>query len=222
MKKNYYLWVILFIFLSTYNFYDSTELKLNFFSIKYIEIKGTKNSSQKDIEKKLNNIKGKNLFFLNRKNFQNLLDDIDFVETFEIKKIYPNKVRVEVIELEPIGVYINDQGKRYLLLKNNRIIKNYDNSFTNLPEVNGEGAIEKFSNFYKKIENSKFNLNLVKKYNYYATRRWDILLNDNKLIKLPPENYNESLEKFAEIYEKSEFNKFKIFDFRIKNELIMR
>ena len=172
--------------------------------------------------KKLNNIKGKNLLFLNRKNFQNLLDDIDFVETFEIKKIYPNKVRVEVIELEPIGVYINEQGKRYLLLKNNRLIKNYENSFTNLPEVNGEGAIENFSNFYKTIENSKFNLNLVKKYNYYATRRWDVLLNDNKLIKLPPENYNESLEKFAEIYEKSEFNKFKIFDFRIKNELIMR
>ena len=222
MKKNYYLWVILFIFLSTYNFYDGTKFKLEFFSIKHIEINGVVNSSKKEIEKKLKNIKDKNLFFLNYNNFKGTLDDIDFVQTFKIKKIYPNKVKIEVIELEPIGIYINDIDNNYLLLKNNKIINNYKNNFTNLPEVHGKGAIENFSNFYKKIEKSKFNIKLVKKYNYYATRRWDVLLNDNKLIKLPPENYNEALEKFAEIYEKSEFNKFKIFDFRIKNELIMR
>ena len=48
------------------------------------------------------------------------------------------------------------------------------------------------------------------------------LYKDEKLIKLPPENYKESIVKFLEIYEKSAFKKFKVFDFRIKNQLIMR
>jgi len=65
-------------------------------------------------------------------------------------------------------------------------------------------------------------LNLVKKFNYHNVNRWDLLLVNEKLIKLPPENYEESVAKFIEIYEKSSFEKFKVFDFRVKNELILR
>ena len=35
-------------------------------------------------------------------------------------------------------------------------------------------------------------------------------LKNEKLIKLPPENYEESVAKFLEIYEKSSFEKFKV------------
>ena len=82
--------------------------------------------------------------------------------------------------------------------------------------------MEKFSDFYSSIQKTGLNLKLVKKFNYYGINRWDPLLVNEKLIKLPPENYEESVVKFLEIYEKSSFEKFKVFDFRIKNELIVR
>ena len=104
---------------------------------------------------------------------------------------------------------------------NNKIrMKEY--VFENLPKVYGTGAAEKFSSFYKNLKETGFNINLVKKFNYYDINRWDLLLNDEKLIKLPPENYKEAVVKFIEIYEKSKFRKFKVFDFRIKNELILK
>ena len=100
--------------------------------------------------------------------------------------------------------------------------KNHNYEFENLPKVYGEGALEKFSDFYSSLQKIGLNLKLVKQFNYYHVNRWDLLLEDEKLIKLPPENYEESVIKFLEIYENTDFEKFKVFDFRIKNELIMR
>ena len=48
------------------------------------------------------------------------------------------------------------------------------------------------------------------------------LLKDEKLIKLPVKNYEESILKFLQIYEENSFKQFKIFDFRISDELIVR
>ena len=94
--------------------------------------------------------------------------------------------------------------------------------FENLAEVTGEGALNKFSNFYSTLEKTELNLKMIKKFNYHSINRWDLILSNGKLIKLPPENYLESVTKFIEIYEKTSFEKFKVFDFRIKNELIVK
>ena len=53
---------------------------------------------------------------------------------------------------------------------------------------------------------------------------WDISLNNGKLVKLPSERDKsiESLKKFLLIYQKEKFKKFKVFDFRVKNQLIMQ
>ena len=147
---------------------------------------------------------------------------MNFINSLEIKKIYPKKIKVTVIEDLPIGIYSNDNGEKYLLLENNKIIKNHNYEFENLPEVYGEGALEKFSNFYSNLQKTSLNLNLVKRFNYHDINRWDILLKDEKLIKLPADNYENSILKFLEIYEKNGFKKFRIFDFRIKNELIVK
>ena len=117
---------------------------------------------------------------------------------------------------------IDNNGEKHLMLENNRIIKNHNYELEDLPKVYGEGALGKFSNFHSTLKKTGLNLKLIKQFNYYDINRWDILLIDGKLIKLPTENYEKSILKFLEIYEKSSFKKFKIFDFRIKNELIMR
>lgn len=220
MKKNYYLWVIFFIFLSTYNFYGKKDNNLKFLSIGDIEIVGTNNSDKKNILKEFNKIKGRNLILFNKKDLKEL-KKIDFVNSYEIRKIYPNKIKVKVIEDRPIGIFINENNIEYLLLENNKKLKNLK-KYNSLPKVYGTNAYINFFSFYENIKKSKININIIKQYKYYEINRWDLFLNDGKIIKLPPENYIISLDKFSEIYEKSEFSKFKIFDFRIKNELILK
>jgi len=223
MKKKFFLWFFLLIFLTTYNYYNKKKPALGFFSIKEIEIEGIKNSNKEELEIRLDKIRKKNIIFLNQKDLKEVIRNIDFINSLEIKKLYPNKIRITVIEDIPIGVYLNDNnGEKHLMLENNRIIKNHNYELEDLPKVYGEGALGKFSNFHSTLKKTGLNLKLIKQFNYYDINRWDILLIDGKLIKLPTENYEKSILKFLEIYEKSSFKKFKIFDFRIKNELIMR
>ena len=57
---------------------------------------------------------------------------------------------------------------------------------------------------------------------FYETNRWDIETKDNKIIKLPIKNYTQSLENYLKIKSKSEFKKYRVFDYRIKNQLILK
>tara|TARA_Y100000590_G_scaffold372170_1_gene435061 strand:+ start:4576 stop:5244 length:669 start_codon:yes stop_codon:yes gene_type:complete len=222
MKKKFFLWFFLLIFLTTYNYQVEKNSYLEFFSVKEIEIEGVKNSSKKELISRLNTIKSKNIIFLREKDFKEVIKGVDFINSLKIKKIYPKKIKINVVEDLPIGIYLNDNGKEQLLLENNKVIKDHNYKFENLPKVYGEGALEKFSDFYSSLQKTDLNLNLVKQFNYYDINRWDLLLKDEKLIKLPSKNYEESVLKFLTIYEKNNFKKFKVFDFRIKNELIVR
>ena len=62
----------------------------------------------------------------------------------------------------------------------------------------------------------------LKKYTFYETRRWDLETINKKIIKLPVKNYNRSLISYLEIKNKNDFTKYKVFDYRLENQLILK
>jgi len=75
---------------------------------------------------------------------------------------------------------------------------------------------------YETLKKLDFPLNSVKKYILYNSNRWDIEIENNQIIKLPEVNYNDSLKNYLSLANKNEFKKYKIFDFRINNQLILK
>ena len=47
-------------------------------------------------------------------------------------------------------------------------------------------------------------------------------MKSNKIIKLTSIEYKKSLKSFLNFKDKNEFEKYKIFDFRVKNQLILK
>ena len=221
-KKSFFLWLLLFIFLTTYSL-DSIEIKQSsFFPVKTIDIEGVTNSDKNEIQKMLNKFYGKSIIFISRSQFNHISKSLKFINQLQIKKIYPDKIKVKVIEYKPLGVFF-DKNKKILLLEDGFVIDNFEfDQFINLPIVKGSGAIKRFHLFYKSLENANFHLDLVKQFNYFDINRWDIVLKDDKLLKLPSKNYQNSLDKFLSIYKKEDFRGFKVFDFRIIGELILK
>ena len=76
--------------------------------------------------------------------------------------------------------------------------------------------------FFKILKQMNFPLNLIHKLNYFDIGRWDIVLKNDKLIKLPKKNYTMSIKKFLSIYEKDNFVNFSVFDFRVKGQLVLK
>ena len=51
--------------------------------------------------------------------------------------------------------------------------------------------------------------------------RWDIKLKNERVIKLPEYNYIDMLENFILIKGDKNFDKYRIFDYRIKDQLVL-
>ena len=45
---------------------------------------------------------------------------------------------------------------------------------------------------------------------------------NNKTIKLSPQNYKDNLEHYLNLINKKEFKKYNLYDYRIKNQLIIK
>ena len=219
MKKRSLIALALLLLLTTFN----SQKKFNLNSILKIEKIIIVNNfivKKKYIKKKLSFLYDTNLFFLKTPNVEKQLIKISFIESFKIKKIYPNKIKITIFEKKPIVVLQNKQSKYYYTDKGDVI--NYINlkEFENLPIVFGDK--ENFKFFYDNLIKIKFPTNEIKKFYLFESKRWDLITKKNQTIKLPIKNYNKSLLNFMNLKYQGNFEKFKIFDYRINEQLILK
>ena len=163
----------------------------------------------------------KNIIFLNSNELKKNIDQKGFIEKIEIKKIFPNKLVIKVYEKEPIALLIDNKQKKYYLSKENDLIEfRKILKYENLPIVRGE-----HNNFKKLFDNlikTNFPIDQIKSYQSFKVNRWNIEMSDKKILKLPEKNYIKSLINFMSIKDKTNFEKYKVFDYRLSNQLILK
>ena len=221
IKKNFLFWLLIFIFLSTYSISAIQKKKILFFTIESINIQGLINVSKVDFDNKSKKLFGQSLIFLNRNDLVEIASEFNFIKEIKIKKIYPNTLNIIITENKPLGIF-NEKDQKILLLESGKTVSNYNiKEGSRLINVKGTGAKKKFYKFYKILEKTNFEIDLIEELNYHNIDRWDIVLKDGKTAKLPTESFESSIEKFISIYDKDNFNNFKIFDFRVNGQLIL-
>ena len=162
----------------------------------------------------------KNIFFLNSYDIKKKLNKKNSIKSIEIKKIYPNKIIIKIFEKEPIAILINNDSKFFLGKKFDIIDYKKIDKFKNLPVIYGDK--KNYKELFQNLKSINFPTNLIAKYFLLDSKRWNLELIDQKLIKLPPKDYKKSLKNFLTIKESINFDKYKIFDYRLKNQLILK
>jgi cell division protein FtsQ len=218
MKKRL---VVAFALLLLFSTYKSQKLfSIEIFNIKEIEIENNSILSEKNIKKNLNFLYDSNLFFLNTFDIEKKLKKIAFIESYQVKKIYPNKLKIKIFEKKPIAV-LQYKKKKFYISENYNLI-DYINLAINkdLPEVFGNK--NNFKTFHKSLKKINFPLDIIKKYYFYEAKRWDLEIYEKKVIKLPTKDYIKSLEHFINLSKKNNFKIYDTFDYRINNQLILK
>ena len=218
MKKKIFISFVLLILLTTIT--SQQKDIIHKFSLKIIKIENNFFVKEKEIKKSLAPIYGKNLFFLNNIEIEKALMQISFIESFKLKKIYPNTLKIIIFEKQPIAILFDKKKKYYLSEKSDLIEFVYIKNYENLPLVIGNK--EKFKDFYIDLKKTNFPLDQIKKFTFYESTRWDIETVNKKLIKLPTNNYLKSIENYLDLIRNQNLNKYKMFDFRIENQIIMK
>ena len=219
MKKRFLIGLLLLFLFSTFNI----KFNKTFFSnlqIKNITIENNKIIKEEEIKEKLSFLYKTNFFFLRTKNIEKKLKEIQFIESYQIKKIYPNNLRIKIIEKKPIAIIQRMKQKKYFTDRGDLIDFRDIEKFKKLPIVFGDE--KSFSTFYLNLKNINFPFEEIEKFYLFKSKRWDLLTFKNQLIKLPVNDYNKSLLNFISLKDQAIFEKYKIFDYRIKNQLILK
>ena len=218
MKKRTIIAIILLTLLTTIT--SQNEINFSKFNLKKIIIKNNSLIKEEEIKKSLISIYNKNLIFLDNKEIEQKLMKNGYIESFYIKKKYPNTLEIKIIEKKPIAILFFNKKKFYLSEKieliNFKRIKEYEN----LPYIFGNK--DDFKIFFFELKKINFPISQIKKFTLFETKRWDLETLDNKVIKLPIDNYSQSLENYLNLIDKDIFKKYKLFDYRIGNQLILK
>ena len=219
MKNKPIFLIALFILFST--FISQNKFTIKKFEIREIKIENNEILKDQELLNAFSFLYNKNIIFLNSYDLKKNIDLNSFIEKIEIKKIFPDKLVIKVFEKEPVAILIDKDKKKFFLGKKIDLIEYKEIlKYENLPIVRGE-----IKNF-KKLSNDLIKVNFpteqILSYRYFDINRWDIEMVDKKILKLPIKNYTEGLINFMSIKNKIDFEKYKIFDYRFNNQLILK
>ena len=214
-KKYIFFYFIILLILSS--IHNSNFEYNNFFVIKKIKVIGLDKSNNLLLEKKLVDLIGYNIFTLKRDSFK-FINSINFIKDYNVKKIYPNQVKIYLKSARAISVikYLNES----VVLGNNGKIIVLENLPTNVPSVTGTKDIKQVFQTLKLIDKSNLNIANIKKIEFFPSERIDIEFKNKKKIRFPTNLTIDNLNFSLKIMEDNEFNKLNILDLRIPNKII--
>jgi|CoawatStandDraft_6_1074263.scaffolds.fasta_scaffold19956_2 cell division protein FtsQ len=217
-KKNNIIIYLLFLFIlsTTSAKLVNNENKLSS-SISKINIEGLSERKNLEILNSLNNFLYKNILTINKDELIKILEKHNIIEEFNIKKIYPSTLNIEIKPTKFIA-RVSNNGQ-YLVGANGKLIEDRNNNEL-LPYIFGKFNTNNFLLFKKDIEKSIFPFSNLKTLYFFPSKRWDILTNNDVLIKLPQEHMTASLNLSQKIIDNDNFKDNKFIDLRVKNHLV--
>lgn len=194
----------------------------NGFIIKNVDIKGINHLNQKNILKTINHYNKQNFFNVNLKNIYNEIKQNTWVEEVSIKKIYPDTLKVDLIEKEPIAIWQNKSAYHLITKKGEIILEANLNKFKNhLPIIIGKNA---HKNVYSILQILNIDKNLTKNIwslTFLNERRWDIHFNQGLTIRLPSTRVKEAWGKVILLSEKFNILSLDLTELDLRNSYVV-
>ena len=219
LTKGKKILIYLFLFLIVGSINNTVLTNIRFDTNKIIQISGLNQNQNTNILESIKELNLKNIFFLNGNEISKIISSNNLVENYEIFKKYPYALDIK-IERTDFLAKINNNGKIFLIGTNGKLsdVKFLDKE---LPFIFGKPRIDEFIKFTNIIDQSKLSFNQVKNLYFFPSKRWDLELKNNVILKLSKDHTKLSLDQAFEILNDNNFNDIKVVDARIKNQIVL-
>ena len=219
-KKNKIIIYLLFLFiLSTTSAKFINDQNTISSSVSKINTTGLSERKNLEISNNLNNFLYESIFVISKDEIKKILEKHNIIKEFSIKKIYPSTLNIEIKPTKFIARVFNNG--QYLVGANGKLIEDKNNNEL-LPYIFGEFNSLDFLSFKQNIEKSIFSFSNLKTLYFFPSGRWDILTNNDILIKLPQEDIVASLNLSKKLIDNDNFKDNKFIDLRVKNHLVTK
>ena len=221
-KNKIFFLVFLLVFFSSINNKLFLEKKDSILNINEIRINGLNNEEKIKLTQEFKSILFENILLTNQKNFTNILNKNNLIQSFNVKKKYPNSILIDIKKANFLAI-TNVNNKKYLVGSNGKLIDYHsiNNHEKKLPFIFGKVDYSDFIYFKKIVDKSEFNYENITSLYHFPNNRWDVKTKNGILIKLPEENFFNALNFANKVIYNNKFNANKVIDLRISNHMII-
>ncbi len=200
-----------FIALGGITFLSISIYECCFFSTLYVF--GRKITPQEEIKACFTPFYRKSIFFLHLPTLHEKISKLLWVKSVTIKRRFPQTIYLSIQEKKPIALWFFNK-KNYFVDEEGDVLTATDLSqgFSHLFCIFGEDAHKEFPNLLKNMQSYQDILRRATRFTYIRKRRWDLLIDNSVLVKLPDENLKIALDKLRIMLENYDF---KVIDLRI-------
>ena len=217
-SRKFLFYISLLIIFSSIN--NNSINNLSFIKSPNINISGLDEEDNQSLQNEIKNLSLETIFLIKKNEIIKLINKNSLIERYEVFKKYPFNIDIK-IEKTNFFAKINKNGEIFLIGSNGKLTLN-KSDFMELPYIFGKPNINEFLKFKKIIDESQFSYNQIKNLYFFPSKRWDLKLKDDILLRLPINFTYETLDdlnEFIENYDNKE--NLKIVDARIKNKIIL-
>ena len=211
-SKKILIYFFLLLLVGSVNNINLNTLELR--NINNINIVGLEVKDKSSLHQNIKNFNLNNIFSISKIDLINEIESNSIIEKYSIFKRYPSSLDVN-IEKTKFLARINKNGQIFYIGSNGRFIK--DDFLNNqLPFIFGNPKVDEFFRIKKIIDESKISYAEIKNLYFFPSKRWDLELRDNTIIKLTNDNVNLALNLAIEFLDDNKF-----IDARIENQIIL-
>ena len=211
-SKKILIYFFLLLVVGSINSINFNGLKLQ--NINNINIIGLGNKDKSNLIKQIENFNLNNIFLIRKIDLTNEIESNSLVENYSIFKRYQSSLEIN-IEKTKFLAKINKNGQIFYIGSNGKLIKNHSVN-NQLPFIFGNPEVIEFFEIKEIIDKSKISFSEIKNLYFFPSKRWDLELRDNTIIKLPNDNVNLVLDLAMGFLDDNKF-----IDARIKNQIIL-
>ena len=218
-RKSKKIFIYFFLIIAVSSLNNLSLYSLKFVNVADVKISGLSEKENNLLFQEINKMNLENIFFINRNEISQLIALNSLIESYEVKKRYPSTIYVK-IQKTNFYAKININDEIFLIGSNGKLSPN-DYKNNDLPFIFGKPDIKEFLNFKKIIDQSRFSYDQIENLYFFPSKRWDLKLKSNILLKL---SKNLSVEYLNDIYkflEQDNVERFTIVDARLKNQIIL-
>ena len=201
MKKSVKVLILLFL-LAGMMFFGKRFIDTDYFKVQEVLIKGESKLLKQDIVTKLEQMKGKNIVYLNTNEIESLIKKDARVKKVSVKKLFPSKIEVTLEEKQPY-VYVK-KGDETLLADKDLVIYGdiLEDPSRNIPviEYTNDESLNAIKTILSKIRNKDFYAMISEI--RQSEKNYEILLINNVKIITDTQVTDKKYEDAYKLYER--------------------
>ncbi len=179
-------------------FFDSLSSAFGF-GIEAIEINGLNEASSEEIADRIDVGLHTSLLMLNAENARARVAEIPWVADVEVKKVYPNKLVVNLVERHAYALWQEDGQLKVVDQTGTVMTTILEPRHAQLPLVVGTGANKHVKEAVALLDSAPSLKDRIKAAQFVAERRWNLVTQEGVEIRLPEENPQAALAKLVEL-----------------------